>query len=556
MNAPQLIKRLSQLKSERIKHESHWKDCYKYGNPERQQSWTDVSQTSLETERSTARKELYDSTAVEAINLLVSSIISGTTNPTTKWFKAIPSGLDTPNNMTQGEQWLDLVSDFMFRNIHSSNFDSEISDYITDLVVAGWSVLFIDTQKDEGGFVFNVWNIGNCYISSTQANGLIDTIYREFELTAEQIVTEFGIDNVSDKIKKAVEKQPDQKFTLLQAIYPRDKQYVTGEEGKRLSKAMPFASVTVEVNSKHVLRESGFEEFPCIVSRFKKLPDSHYGIGIMSHALPDAKTANQLMKMSLQSAELAISGLWTAQHDGIINPHTLRIRPGNVIAISSPEAIKRLDTGNGSSLGLEYLTHFQHKIRKTLMSDQLTSPDQSPLTATEVHARVQIQRQQLGSLYGRMQAEYLTNMLERVWGLSLRSGVLPPPPEELIQAQRISFNFINPLASSQKLEHVTAIQQLMMNLGEMAQIDQTILDNFNFDNAVQIIADGLNVPTTVIRTEEELMQLRQAKQAQQQVLQEQQAQQQAMQGMSSTAMEVVKDQAKQMTPEQLGEMIG
>lgn len=202
MDANKIIKRLSQLKSERIKHESHWRDCFKYGSPERQQSWTDVSQSALESERSTARKELYDSTSVEAINLLVSSIISGTTNPTTKWFKSVPSGLDVPENMTEGEKWLDTVSDFMFRNIHSSNFDSEISDYITDLVVAGWAVLYIDTLKDKGGFVFNVWNIGSCYISSCNADGLIDTVYREFELTAEQIVSEFGINQVSDKVKE------------------------------------------------------------------------------------------------------------------------------------------------------------------------------------------------------------------------------------------------------------------------------------------------------------------------------------------------------------------
>lgn len=555
MNAQQILKRLSQLKAERIKHEPHWKDCFKYGSPERQQAWSDPTQSSLETDRTIARKDLYDTTAVEAINLLVSSIISGTTNPTTQWFKAIPGGLDTPHTLTEGEQWLDLVSEFMFRNIHSSNFDSEISDYITDLCVAGWAVLFIDTKKDEGGFVFNVWNIGNCYISSTEAHGQINTIYREFELSAEQIVSEFGIDNVSDKIKKSLEKNPDQKFALVQAIMPRDKQHIKGEEGKRLAKAMAFASYTVEVSSKHILRESGFESFPCIISRFKKLPDSHYGIGIMSHALPDAKTANSIAKISLQSAELNLGGLWMAQHDGVINPNTLRIRPNAVIAVSSPDAIKRLDTGNATGLGLEFLMHYQQKIKQTLMSNQLTSVDQSPLTATEVHARVQIQRQQLGSLYGRMQAEYLTNLLERVWTLSLLSGVLPPPPEELMQATRINFSFINPLASAQKLEHVTAIQQLMMNLEQMAQIDQTIIDNFNFDHAVQVIADGLNVPTSVVRTEEELMQLRQAKQQQQQAMQEQQAQQQMMQGMGQTAMDVVKDQAKQMTPEQLGDIL-
>ena len=106
MKAQQILKRLSQLKSDRIKHEAHWKDCYKYCAPERQQSFTDVSAIALETERKQARTELFDTTAVEGIQLLVSSIVSGTTSPVSIWFKSVPSGVDTPSELTEGEQWL------------------------------------------------------------------------------------------------------------------------------------------------------------------------------------------------------------------------------------------------------------------------------------------------------------------------------------------------------------------------------------------------------------------------------------------------------------------
>ena len=104
------------------------------------------------------------------------------------------------------------------------------------------------------------------------------------------------------------------------------------------------------------------------------------------------------------------------------------------------------------------------------MSDQLTPQGSSPLTATEIQARVQVYRNQLGAIFSRMQSEYLQVLLERTWGLAMRSGVLPPAPEELMQASRISFNFINPMAASQKLEWVTAIQNLMMNVSQIAQI--------------------------------------------------------------------------------------
>lgn len=555
MNAQQILKRLSQLKSERLKHETTWKECYKYCAPERQQSFQDVAAIGLEQERKTARNELYDTTACEGIQLLTSSVYSGTTSPVSLWFKSVPSGIDTPSQLTQGEQWLETVDNFIFRNIHSSNFDSEIVDFLTDLIVAGWAVLYVDTNRDKGGYTFNTWSIGNCYISSSQANGLVDTVYREFELTAEQIVSEYGIDNVSDKVKTAAEKKPDQKFTLVQAIFPRDKQLVKGEEGKRINKAMPVASYTIEASTKHILVESGFEEFPLVVSRFRKLPESHYGIGMANMVLADVKTVNQLMKLSLQTAELNLGGLWVAQHDGVINPNTLRIRPNAIIAANSVDAIKRLDTGSASvGIGLDFLQHFQAKIKRTLMSDQLTPQGSSPLTATEIQARVNVYRNQLGSIFSRLQAEYLQTLLDRCWGLAMRSGLLPPAPEELMQASRISFSFINPMAASAKLEWVTSTQELMMNIGQMAQIDQTVLDNINLDAMVQIMADGLNVPKEAIRTSDEIAELRQLKQEQQQAMQEQQQQQAMTAELGGAAIDIAKDQAKNMTPEQLGEM--
>lgn len=534
-----------------MQHEQHWRDCYKYGCPERLQSFQDVKGSALESERKNARAALYDTTACEGVQLLVSSIYSGTTSPTSKWFKSIPSGVDTPSQLTQGEVWLDQVDNFLFRNIHSSNFDSEVTDFLTDLVVAGWGILFADTDREKGGFVFNNWLIGNCYISSSQANGLIDTIFREYELTAEQLISEFGIENVSSKVKTAYERKPDQKFTLVHAIFPRQKEQVKGEEGNRVATAMPYASMTIEAQSKHTIKNSGFEEFPCIVARFSKLPNSHYGIGMMSKALADSITANDIMKMSLQAAELNIGGLWTATHDGVVNPHTLRIRPNAIIAVNSIDAIKRLDTGNAAAMGLEYLQHFQAKIKRTLMSDQLTPQNSQPLTATEISARVNIYRSQLGSIFSRMQSEYLQGLLDRVWGLAMRSGVLLQPPQELMQASRISFNFINPMAASAKLENTVAIQNLMLNVGEMAQIDPSIMDNINLDSTVQILADAYNVPTEAIRTEEEIAELRQAKQEQQEAMQ----QQQQMAQIGQAGLDVVKDQAKQMTPEQLGEML-
>jgi hypothetical protein len=82
-----------------------------------------------------------------------------------------------------------------------------------------------------------------------------------------------------------------------------------------------------------------------------------------SMVISDAKTANQIMKLSLQTAELNLGGLWISQHDGVVNPNTLRIRPNAIIAANSVDAIKRLDTGSASvGLGLDFLNTSKRRL--------------------------------------------------------------------------------------------------------------------------------------------------------------------------------------------------
>lgn len=559
MRPEHIIKRLNDLKTLRQPHEETWKEAYKYASPENIQTFNSggsYPHSGVEELRKQARKELYETTLVDSTQLLVASIINGTTSPNTKWFTLAPVGLNIPTELTEGDKWLEQVSNLIFKNIHAHGFDSIVSEYVLNLVVAGWAVLYI-SSKEEGGFMFENWNIGSCYISSTLSDGSIDTVFREYQLSVEQAVNEFGLDKVSDKTKNAYNKgDRDTKITVVHAILPRPKEQVSGEEGKRINTKMPYASYQVEIDTKHILNESGYEEFPLVVARFKRILDSHYGIGIATMAVPDAKTANQIVKLTLQSAELALQGLWVAKHDGVVNPSTLRIRPRAIIMANSVDSIKRLDTGSQSvNIGIEMLVNFTDKIKRTMMSDMLTPIGSRPLTATEIQARTQNNRMALGAIYGRMQSEYLKGLLERCWGLVMRANVLPPAPEELQAADRIVFDFINPLANAQKLEGVIATQNLLGDITAMMEVDPNIIDNINLDAAVQLMADGYGTPKGIINTMDEVMQIRQAKEDAQAAQQEQEMNVQSQQQMSETMGGIARDTANKMQPDQVMDMM-
>ena len=287
---------------------------------------------------------------------------------------------------------------------------------------------------------------------------------------------------------------------------------------------MPFASYHIEVEAKHILKESGYNEFPFVIPRYRKLPNSVYGIGQVSTALPDAKTANKLVRDTLRSAEISTLGMWIAKDDGVLNPRTVRLGGGKIVIANSVDSMQRMDDGKGYQVGVELLQLLQGGIRKKMMADQLQPADGPAMTATEVHVRVDLIRQQLGPLYGRWQAELLTPLLERTFGLAYRAGVIGEAPEEM-QGRNLSFKFISALARSQQLEEVTAIERFMAGLSGIAEIDPTILDNIDFDSVAQVTGMGLGVPTSILRTKDEIDQIRQQRQqAQQQAVAQEQAQ--------------------------------
>lgn len=520
--AAQLCKRLDELKSARAPFEAHWKECYRFGSPERQQGFDGQDVTGT---RKNERAELLDSTASEAILIMVANIISGTTPANAIWFKAVPDGVDDPAVLTEGEHWLETVAQFIFRNIHGANFDSEVFDFIVDYVVAGWSVIYQDIDREKGGgYVFESWPIGQCYISSTRQDQKVDTIFRIFEMNASAIVKEYGIDKVSEPVRQASEKTPDQKFRMLLAIHPRADFKQPVDNRPLLPKYMPFASYHVELDNKHIMREAGYNEFPCAVPRFRKIPGSIYGVGAMSTALPEAKQLNSMTRDYLRSLEMASIGMYAGVDDGILNPRTVRLGPGKIISVDKPDSLTRIDDARGVQVSQQGIESTQASVRRKLMADTMTPPYNQPMTAAETYMRVDMIRQQIGPLYGRAQAEFLVPILERSFGLAYRAGILGEAPEDL-QGRNLSFKFISPLARAQQLEDVAAIERLMQSVGSLLEVDPDALDNIDTSAMVQVMSQRLGVPTSIMRTEDKLQAFREQKaQAQQQAqAQEQQA---------------------------------
>lgn len=516
---------MAQLKGERQPHEQGWQDVFRYMAPERAHGFMGNTVTSSEAQAQ--RAEIYDSTAVDSGRIFSSGLASGMHPANSIWF-----GMDVGQETDEERTFLDNAARIMFENIHAANFDAAAGECHSDMGPAGWFVIYT-SEKEGGGYHFEQWPIAQCYIATSKPGGTVDTIYREFELTIEQAVNDYGLKNMSAQVQDKYKQGPEnysQKITMCWAIYPRNVYAV----GPAMAKNKAFASCHHEVATKHMTRESGYDEFPCSIPRWRLIPGTPYATGPGADALPDIKTLNQIQKLELQNLDIAVSGMWKGVADGILNPKTVRMGARKMIMMADIKNMEALKTGADFNVSFAKGDQLRANIRKILLADQLQPHDGPTMTATEVHARVQLIRQQMGPIFARLQSEFLQPLIERCFAIAYRAGILGRAPDSL-RGRNFTVKYVSPLARAQRLEEVTAIDTFLLGLMEASKLDSTLLDMVDLEKTQREKAVALGVPAKLLRSPEDIMTIR-TKRAEASQAQEAQAQQQQLAAQAGGAM--------------------
>lgn len=517
-NGKAILDRLTALAGKRSPLESDWRTCFDMTFPERGDGFAGQSDSTVALSKQAA---LLDSTGTDASLILASAIMGGVTPANAQWF-----ALDVGDETEEERAWLDEGARIIWENIHGANFDAAGFECVLDMIPAGWFVLFVDINREAGGgYAFEQWPIAECFITSTRQDGRVDTIYRKYSLTAQQAVEHFTKlgGSPSQKLADKAANKPFELVELVRVIEPRKMHAV----GAKFSRNLPFASCDVEVDGAHVLLEQGFHEFPCAVPRWTLRPRSAYAVGPAFRALPDMLELNDLLRLEKAAAELAVSGMWIAEDDGVLNPATVKVGPRKIIIANSVESMKELKSGADFSVSFTMKEQLQAQIRKVLMADAL-SPERGPQeTATATHVRVGLIRQLLGPVYGRLQSEYLQTLIERCFGLAYRAGALGQPPQSLSD-RPYHVRYLSPLARAQKLEDVVAMDRHENGLMAQMAVMPDALDGYDWDEARRLKAQYLGVPGKLTLSEDDLLAKRQARaQAQQEVADKERMAQQA-----------------------------
>jgi len=147
-------------------------------------------------------------------------------------------------------------------------------------------------------------------------------------------------------------------------------------------------------------------------------------------------------------------------------------------------------------------------------------------TATEIIERKQEKMLMLGPFLERSQFELINPMIERVFNMMHRAGLVPPAPPE-IRNRAFDIETISTLSDAQKSTATTGIERLVAFVGNLAAAKPEVLDNVDMDETVREYADLIGVTQKLIVEQQKRDALRKQRMQQAQM---QQAAQMSMAG--------------------------
>jgi hypothetical protein len=507
-------KRVDALASDRGTWEVNWQEILDYVMPRK----ADV--VTLRTKGEKRTEVLFDSSAITANNLLAASLHGTLTSPSLPWF-SIKLRDEELNKNRDVQLWLEDTGRKMYDTFNETNFNTEVHELYLDLCSIGTAAIFVEEANegfDKNGIHFNTLHIAEYYIQEN-VNGKVDTLYRKYKLTARQAVQEFGEKNVGEKILTAAKEKPDQKFNFIHAVEPtEDYKRATG---KSLTK-LPYHSCHVCEEDKMVVRTGGYNEFPYLVPRWSKATGEIFGRSPSYNALPDIKTLNKAVEIGLKAWAKAIDPPLLVQDDGVIG--RVRTTPAGITVVRNDGAVKPLQIASNWQITDLKENQLRTAIRQAFYSDQLQLQDGPQMTATEVQVRYELMQRLLGPTLGRFQTEFLNPLIERVFGIMYRAKALNEAPS-IIGDTKIDIEYVGPLARSQRMEEAVAIERLYQLAMSIGQIDPSIMDNIDHDEAIRMRAKLLGVPKTIMKDINDVNDMREQRAMMQQAQQQAQLQQ-------------------------------
>ena len=505
-------KRWSALKRERSSWMNHWREISEVLSPRTGRFLTDQNNKGYK-----RNEKILDSTGTRALRTLSGGMMAGLTSPARPWFRltTLDPELDESYEV---KVWMSQTTSLMQMLFNRTNLYRALHTAYEELGAYGTSATIILDDYDRVIHCMPL-TIGE-YAIATNARGQVNTLYREFRMTAGQMVQEFGYGNCSDFVQRCFDEHNyDAWATVVNAIEPRDMRDPTKIDNKN----MPWRSVYFEPQAKNekVLRESGFRNFPALVGRWIVTGGDIYG------SSPGMESLGDLQQLQLEQ-ERKSQAIDYMTNPPLIVPAELKddessILPGGMVYAGSQVQASMIRTAFDVRLDigalLQDIADTRNRIKESFYTDifmMLTETGRDRMTAAEVAERHEEKMLMLGPVLDRLNNEVLDPLISIVFERLVETDRLPPIPEAL-QNRELNVDYISILAQSQKAIATNAVDRFTNSLGVLAGMKPEVLDKVDADYWADAYADALGVDPRMIVSGKQVALIRQQRaQAQQQ----------------------------------------
>lgn len=342
---------------------------------------------------------LFDATAADAVDNLAASIYSLMTPPESLWVSLVPESDASPD--------ADVATAALRANLNDSNFYTTIHQCYLDLVILGTACLFMAETPIGASSAFSFTAVPMRDIAI-----LPGAVFHTATMPAHEVLEKYPTWTPPADVADQIKHDPATPLRLVQSL--------VGTE------FTAWLDVGGNLENNIVARGT-FETNPYIIFRWSVLSGEQYGRGPVLRALPDIKTANKVVELVLKNATIAVSGIWQADDDGVINLNNINLTPGAIIpkAVGS-SGLTPLSSGADFDVSQIILKDLRERIRHALLADRLGLLSEKEMTATEIMARNSDMVRILGATYGRLLHEFIRPLTDRGLQILSRRGVIAP----------------------------------------------------------------------------------------------------------------------------------
>ena len=478
LSPDEIIKRQQLAQTKKDEFQALYQDAYEFALPQRQLYgvWEGGSTGSKKMQR------VFDSTAINSTQRFANRLQSVVFPPQRKWCKLEP-GQDIPvERKSQAQSVLDVYNEKMFAVLRQSNFDIAMGEFLLDLAV-GTACMMVQPGDDVAPI--NFIPVPLFLVTYEEgANGQVDNVYRKIRMKGESLQRQWPDAKIPEDVQRRIADKPTEDIELLEAtVFDHNRGDYCYHVIDKVSK------------QEIVYRRQSYS--PWVISRYMKVAGEIYGRGPLMTALPDIKTLNKTKELLLKNASLAVSGVYTAADDGVLNPNTVRIVPGAIIPVArngGPQgpALQALPRSGDFNVTQLVINDLVQNIKRILLDESLPPENMSARSATEIVERMKELSQNLGSAFGRLINETMIPLVAKILQVMDKRGLIDLPLQ--VNGLEVKVSSVSPLANAQAMDEVNSALQFAQLAQQMGPEGAVAI---KYGEMVDYLGDKLGVPAAL-----------------------------------------------------------